>query len=644
MLTTNSYKTSYMNFPFCFLLTAMLLILMPAGVHAEDGNDTADKLQISDIDVTLTPLDESETPYSVVVLKIDGPFFDKPPVDLFTTSDIQSPVDSIYEYAQLLTKLKKDKRVDALLLNFENPYIPWAHVDELRYHIEQFRKAGKKTYAYAESLTTMNYLLACHCDEVILTPTGNILLPGLGGQAYYYKDLLNKIGVQGDFIQMGRYKSAAESITRSGPSEADKEQLNSMLDSLYDHLLSSVAYSRGHTKHEIEAVVNQGFFTAEQALQHGLVNKIMYRKEFIASLEEQTGKNVALDLKYSEPRPIEINMDNPFSMLNLFQQMISTDIEPLGDAIAIMYLEGPITSGESEDGWSTRTVGSRTIRLALAKALRDPDIKAVVVRINSPGGSATASDIIYKAIKETAAEKPVVVSMGSVAASGGYYVACGAPIIMAEPSTITGSIGVIGGKLVLGGLFDKLGVNAYSFKRGKNSLLFNMNDPFTPHEREVFTLLLEDTYQTFKNRVASNRKDKLIDDIDNLAEGRVYTGKQAVKVGLIDKLGTLDEAVKLAAEKAEIEEYHIQVLPKPKTLFELLDDLLTVDTAADQPHRAYAGNIQNHLVQLLELLPGQPAETILKRSSIFYHLINREKCITMMPYDITLDFGHLMYY
>lgn len=594
------------------------------------------------IDEILAEMKRQE--YSVVVIKLNGPLYEAPVNYLFSMDETNEVgTDSLYKFTRLLRQLENDSDVDAVLFNLENPQIGWAHIDELRYHIEQIRKAGKKTYAYAETLTPMEYLLACHCDEVVMTPAGNVFLPGLGGQALYFKDLLDKIGVKGDYIQVGRYKSAAESITRSGPSESELEQMNSLLDALFEHLLTSVAYSRGYTRTEIREIVDQGFFTAGQAEEFGLINKVMYRKEFIESLEEKMEKEMVLDLRYAEPEPVELELDNPFAVFNVFQQMVATPVEPLGDAIAIVYLDGPIVPGESQETWSSRMVGSRTIRMALAEAARDRDVKAVVVRINSPGGSATASDIIYEAIRETAEEKPVIVSMGSVAASGGYYIACGAPTIYAQPSTITGSIGVIGGKLVLGGLFDKIGVTSHHFKRGKNALLFNMTEPFTANERNVLSTILEDTYETFKDRVAATRKSRLTGDIDELAQGRVYSGKQALQIGLVDKLGGLSEAVMMAAEEAGIEDYHIQVLPRPKNFFEIVNDLLASDETS-QPGRAALSGLPGELMRLVQMLPYQPAQKVLVRSGIFYHLIEREKCITMMPFDIMLGSSPLMNY
>ncbi len=554
------------------LKTAVILGLMAAfGPAALSALGTSS----AEVQAETDPCVTAKTPTSIAVLQVSGYFTEKPGANFLSLSD--EPTNNIRQFSETLGRAADDDNIKAVVLNIEQPLLSWAQVDELRRNIEHLRDSGKKTYAYVETMSQRDYLLACACDEIIITPTGTVLVVGLAGEAVYFKNLLDKIGVKADFMQMGRFKSAAESLTRTGPSEAELLQINRLFDSLHEHLLDSIATSRKMEPEQVAKIIDEGPFTAEKAKQVGLIDQIMYRPELLQYLEEQTADEVQLVLDYQKSDRSKINLDNPFAFMTILQEIFSGPKEPTGDVIAVVYVDGPITLGQSSDGWADGTVGARTVRMALSEAANDDNVKAIVVRIDSPGGGATASDIIYRSVRKAAESKPVVISMGRVAASGGYYIACGGPTILAEASTITGSIGVVGGKLVIGGLFEKLGITTYTFKRGRHADLFNSTRAFTPLERHKLAQIMRNVYNTFKQCVVESRGEKLQGLIESLAQGKIYTGLQAKKLGLIDNIGGLDDAIELAARQAGIEKdgkYKLRTLPRPKTIMDLIDNLL----------------------------------------------------------------------
>ena len=539
-----------------------------------------------------------------------------------------------------------DQAIAGVLFNIEEPALSWSQVDELRTALAALRQAGKKTYAYLEEAGQVSYLLACGCDQVAMTPSANLMLAGLAGETLYFKNLFDKLGIQADMIQIGDYKSAGETLTRSGPSPQERQQFNRLFDDLYRHMVRSIAASRNLTDDQVRKMIDQGPFTAEQALAAGLIDQVLYREDFLKKITEQEGAKVSLKLDYGQAPAARVNPEDPFAMLSVLQGLFKTPAEPAGEAIAVVYINGPITSGENQETFDGSVIGSRTIRLTLAKARADKNIKGVVVRIDSPGGSATASDIIYNAILQTAKEKPVVVSMGSVAASGGYYAACGADTIIAQPSTITGSIGVIGGKIVLGGLLEKLGITSYTFYRGRNAALFSSLQPFSVGEHQNLKENMEQTYERFKMCVAASRGARLAGSIDYLAQGKIYTGLQAKEIGLIDEIGTLEDAIQKVARQAGIETYQIRIMPQPKSLLEVLSELLArAETQPDAPMAAQgmglAADGENSV--WLGLSPQlRPALTrkILLRLSHWMNMFQQEQPLLVLPYEVIIPPFH----
>jgi protease-4 len=404
-----------------------------------------------------------------------------------------------------------------------------------------------------------------------MVPTGDLFLLGLHGESVYLKGLLDKINCQADMEHIGEYKSASETLTRTAPSPEAAEMSNWLFDSLYEEIVKGIAASRQMTEERVREVIDIGAFTAESGLEAKLIDAVEHRQAFLRDVTERYGPTAKIVKHYGRDKGPEIDTSSPFGFFSFFNELMQGVQPSFKPAVAVVYAEGLIIPGRSQESlFGGNVMGSTTLRAALDKARKDDSIKAVVLRIDSPGGSATASEIIYDAGRRVAEDKPFIVSMGNVAGSGGYYIAAGAHTIFAEPMTITGSIGVVGGKVVTKGLWDKLGVTSSEYNRGANADMLASNRPFTDAQRQRIRDWMSSIYATFTERVTTGRGDRLAEPIEKIARGRVFTGAQAVRNGLVDKLGGLDDAIRFAAGEAKIGDYDVRVLPKPKTFIDLL--------------------------------------------------------------------------
>ncbi len=335
-------------------------------------------------------------------------------------------------------------------------------------------------YVHADGMSTFAYGLLCAGDRLSVAPQSALWLIGFHGESLYIKGLLDKIGVQGDFLHMGDYKSAAEVFTRTGPSEPAEENLNWLYDSWYDSLVGLIARSRDKTPEQVRALLDGGPYLAEQAKEKGLIDAVETRDEFLARMRQDLGASAKVDNRYGEQAGPQINFANPLAIFSVFSELFKTPEASHRDAVGLIYVTGTILPGYGQRSLFGAVEGAYggSIRKALEKAANDASVKAVVMRIDSPGGSAEASEVILNATRLVQGKKPFIVSMGDVAASGGYYIACEADAIFADEATITASIGVVGGKLVTTGLWDMLGVNWVGHKRGANADLFSSGRPF----------------------------------------------------------------------------------------------------------------------------------------------------------------------
>ncbi|GBD35708.1 Protease 4 [bacterium HR36] len=473
-----------------------------------------------------------------------------------------------------IERAARDRQVQALLLQIDELDIGWGRVAELRHAIQEFRRSGKPCLAYLESGGLSEYLVAAACDEIVMPASGMLFIAGLRMQMLFYKDLLDKIGVQADMIQLGEFKGAAEPFTRNRMSEALKQHLATVLDDMYGYVLDTIAESRQRKKlsrEKVRQILDQGPFTPAQALRLGLIDRLAYESDLPGLLSEMKKVQAQLVSDYGKPRPREPGL---FDLFKLFAPPAEPRLSEK-PKIAVIYAVGVIVPGKGTPSlMGEAVIGADTYVQAIQRAEQEPSIKAIVLRVDSPGGSALASDLIWHAINQC--QKPVIVSMGDVAASGGYYISMAARRIFAEPGTITGSIGVVGGKLVVKGLMDKIGLSTDTIDRGANAGLLSLTEPWTEKQRETVTALLREAYDQFLEKALAGRRRAgqkwTRQDLEKLAGGRIWTGRQAKERGLVDELGTLRDAIAYAKEQAGFspdDDLEIYILPRPKSPLEL---------------------------------------------------------------------------
>ena len=423
-----------------------------------------------------------------------------------------------------------------------------------------------------------------------------------------------------------------------------RENVNWLLDGYYDVLVEMIARSRGKTAEQIRDLIDGGPYLAEEALEKGLIDAVATRDEFVARVMEGIDGLVKVDNRYGRKKGPQVNLTSPFAFFSILSEMFKTPERSQKDAIAVIYVEGAIVSGHSQPSPFGQAGGaySGDIRKALETAAEDPSIKAVVMRIDSPGGSAEASEVILNATKRVQSHKPLIVSMGDVAGSGGYYIACGADTIFADRATVTASIGVVGGKLVTADMWNKLGVNWIGYQRGANADIFNSERPFDASQRQLLERYMQSVYDVFKGHVAAGRGDKLTKDLDELAGGRVFTGKQALELGLVDRIGGLQAAVEYAATQVSLDDYEVRVIPEPQDFITMLMEDLSGE--GSRPTDISTSGA-------VSLLSGHPSlkglfdvlrKTEPQRAHALYQALQRvelirdEGAVMMMPFDMVL--------
>jgi protease-4 len=541
-----------------------------------------------------------------------------------------------------LKKARQDSNVVAIVIDLQEAALGPAQLEEVHQALRNFRAVDKEVFVHADILTTMTYAASTGASHVSIVPTGDLWLIGLYGETPYLRGTLDKIGCIPDFEQCGDFKTAAEPLMRTGPSEQSKEMINWLLDGIYHRLVKVIAESRGMSVEKVRSLIDNGPYTAEEALKAGLVDSVKHRQDFIADLQKRYGDGVEVVKDYGEEEGFEIPDDNIFAFFEFLMKMLNPQPKVYTTpSVAIVYVEGPIMVGSAERSPFGGSEGaySTTIRKALDKAAEDDSVKAVVLRVDSPGGSALASEIILDATKRIAEKKPLIVSMGNVAGSGGYYVTCGAETIFADPMTITASIGVIGGKLVTTEMWGKLGVNWSSVQRGAMAGILSSAQKFTDAERKKFRHYMETVYEIFKGHVIKARKDRLTKKIDDIAGGRVYTGAQALELGLVDKLGGLEEAIKFAAQRASLGDYDVRVIPEPPNIFDLLtghreEEEQALDLRAGGFLFLEMDPVRTMLHAVRSIDPDRAKAMI--RALTRVELIHREGVITMMPEEFLI--------
>jgi protease-4 len=461
-----------------------------------------------------------------------------------------------------IKKAKTDPNIKGIFLDESYMTSGQATTEEIRNALINFKKSGKFVIAYSEIYTQGFYYLASVADKVYMNPKGIFEFTGFSQQVTFLKGALDKLGIEVQIIKVGTYKSAVEPLFLTKMSEPNRLQVTSYLGSLYDHFLTGISKSRGINKDSLFNYANSGRVQfPEDAVKLKLIDGLKYKDELLDELRQRTGKGkkediASVDLDEYTKSKTDDNTDDDNSSKN---------------RIAIVYASGDITGGQGDDN----SIGSERISKAIRKVRLDNKVKAVVLRVNSPGGSSLASDVIWREVALTKKVKPIIVSMGDYAASGGYYISCAADSIFAEPNTITGSIGIFAVLPNMQKLFnDKLGVTFDGVKTGKYADLGDVSRPLTPEERAILQNNVNHGYDDFTKAVAAGR-GKTQAYINSIGQGRVWTGAQAIKIGLVDRLGNINDAIASAAKKAKLKNYNLVSYPEQKSFFKQLDSDVT---------------------------------------------------------------------
>ena len=464
--------------------------------------------------------------------------------------------------ANRLRALAKNDQLKGLILRVEPLSISLPDLAELRAAMHDFRAAGKQLHCHTEGAVNATYLLLTACDRIGLAPLGDIAIPGPSAMPVHVKPLLDKLAVTADFIHVGAYKGAAEPLTRDAPSKEMEETLGAILDRRYQTMVDTIAQERKIDPAAVKTLIDTALFPAEQALAAKLVDVVEPWEAFRDDTKSAWAK--------MEIEPDDKDQLQTMMKLARFLGAMPPD-RPLGDHLAVVYALGDIKDGDGDGVIGARQeIASHTLVAALRALAADDSVKAVVLRIDSGGGSAQASELIWTAIEQLKTKKPVVVSMSDVAASGGYYIAAGANKIFAQEDTLTGSIGVVGGHIAPAAALAKLGVNTFPMGRGKHATIMSALAPWSAEEKAIMLNNMEAVYKTFVSRVATGRK-KTAEQIQPIAQGRVWTGTRAKELGLVDEIGGLDAALTEARKLAKLgEDAGIEVYPPAPTLRDVL--------------------------------------------------------------------------
>ncbi len=577
----------------------------------------------------------------IAVFSFGGTITEAPAVDDFPFG---SPGESFHSLVTRLKKVKADDSVKAVAMLVSSTSLGVSQIEEVRQVLDEIKAAGKEVVAHADAVSMRSYLLMSGADRISIVPTGDVWINGMYGESMHLRGLLDLVGVEPDYTTCGAYKSAAEMFTRRTPSKEAQENLEWLIGGIYDTQVRLIAKGRNVDVATVQGWIDLGIYTAERAREAGIIDDVQFRQDFVAGLKAKYGDEVVFDKKYGKKKAMEIDLSSPMGLLKFYGELLAGPKKKpeSKSSVAIVYVEGPIVPGSGDpSGFPLSSIGgvaySTPIAKALDEAANDDRVKAVVLRVDSPGGSAVASEIILNATKRVAAKKPFVVSMGGVAGSGGYYVACGAKTIFADTSTITGSIGVVGGKFATNKMWEKVGVNWTSVSRGQNAGMLHSGDKFTDSQRELFQGWMDEIYRAFQGHVMAIRGDKLTKPIDDLAGGRVYTGQQACELGLVDKLGGLDDALAFVAQEANLTEYDIRVLPRPKSFIETLlsdlkdgdDDSTTLSLALRRIAPSGASLVDALLPQLQALDPQRIRSVWQGLQQL--QLLQQEQVIVAMP-------------
>lgn len=531
--------------------------------------------------------------------------------ELKFNNTISSPFETtlgLKEIKSSLLRAKRDDKIEGILLNTENIMIGLANLDELRNALIDFKKSGKFIYAYAETYSQKSYYLSTVADEILLYPEGAVDFRGLSSELMFFKNAIDKLEIDVQIIRGSNntFKSAVEPYMYEKMSPANREQIQKLLDDVWKNMIHNIKDERNISLENLNEIADSIYSNnAENTLKHKLVDYLVYADEIDSIIKAnnniKTNETIHfLDFKKYMNNDVSKTLEK-FNLTN--------------KNIAVVYAVGEIVSGKSEQG----KMGSETIVEAIRKAKNDTAIKAVVLRVNSPGGSALASDVMWREIQLTKKIKPVVVSMGDVAASGGYYISCGADRVFAGPNTITGSIGVFGVIPNLNPMLkNKLGITIDRVETNEHAS-FSMLNKLSPFERRKIQEGVDDIYDDFISKVADGRDGLKKSDVDKIGQGRVWSGKEALDIALIDEIGELDDAINYAAELVGIENVKLLNLPKTEN-----NELLEIFQSFEMSNNSSI--INDDFIKKIKNIFSQIKETK-----------SMDKYQTRLPFEIIID-------
>ena len=567
-----SFLASVLGTVVAFIFIGILLVMSIAGIATVVSSEESLPVEIKD--------------NSLLELDLDRPVFD----NVGATQDFEEALGlgddvlKFYDVVLAIKKAAKDDKIKGIDLKTMYPNMGWSQAQSIRRALEEFKAEGKFIYAYGDYFSQKGYYLASVSDSIFLHPMGGMEFKGVAAEVLYYKDFQEEYGFKMEVVRHGKYKSAVEPYLESEMSEANRTQISSLLNSVWDSATTAIAKSRKLTIAALNDIANElKASLPKQAEENGLVDGLIYEEEYESKLKDA----------------LNIEEDKRLKSVGLKQLIRGNGLSKKGvrDRIAVIYAQGPVFYGEG----SENIIGQEVFLKAIDQAVKSRRVKAIVLRVDSPGGSALSSDIIWKALIEAKKEKPLVVSLGNVAASGGYYLAVAGDEIYANDMTITGSIGVFATVPNIKGFIDSVGINVQHVETHKNALGYSVFKSPEGDFRASIKEGIEHVYTTFKQRVANGRGLNL-EEVEAIAQGRVWTGKQAFENGLVDGLGGMNQALAAAAKLAQIEEYNLISYPKIEPEFE---DFISVMGPFNRIEEELLANYPKEISLFLTSLSGQ---------------------------------------
>ncbi len=535
-----------------FILSSVLVFLIFLGIIVGIASSSKDEVVVV-------------KDKSILHLTLDKQITDKAPSNPLANFDFINMTSKqgsgLYDILKALNNAKTDKQIAGVYLDISSIPAGIATVEEIRNALLDFKTSGKFLVSYSEMYDQKTYYLATACDKIYLNPQGALDFRGLSADIMFFKGALDKLGIEPQILRHGKFKSAVEPFILDKMSDANREQTKTYLTSIWNHIVKGISTTRKISEAELMAIADSMLIrNPSAALKYKMVDELLYKDQLVEKLMAKVAAKSADDINY-------------ITLAKYLKTPAMDKASKSKDHIAVIFATGDIVSGKTDES----KIGSESLSESIRKAANDDKVKAIVLRVNSPGGSALASDVIWREIILAKAKKPVVASMGDVAASGGYYISCAANKIIASPNTITGSIGVFGlmfnaQKLIT----EKIGVTYDNVKTNEYADLGGIHRPFRPQERAIMQQGVEDVYDTFISRVAEGRKITKA-QVDSIGQGRVWTGIDAKRIGLVDDFGGLEKAITVAAELAKLKEYKIEQYPKDEEAFERIFKMISGD-------------------------------------------------------------------